>query len=439
MAIFNKNTHQYLNDNKTLYEVVMLSDQYGNAIGPANPTGMAVDAFGRARVSTPLTMFDSSHRYADNGLWSNAITGTASTQFNQSQGLILLNVDDQSGTQIIRETYKVFSYQPGKSLQVLQTFVFASPKANLRQRVGYFGAQNGIYLEQDGTNISFVERTYVTGAVNETRVSQANWNIDRLDGTGPSLLTLDLTKAQIMHMDIEWLGLGTVRLGFVINGMFIHCHSFHHANLITSTYITTASLPLRQEIANTGATASASTAKQVCASVISEGGYELRGRQQTIGTSITAPKALDTVTAGVPNPVVSLRLKADRLDAVVILTAMSFMPSTAGSNFRWDIRAGGTITDGVGGVWTSAGADSSVEYKLDGTGITGTYRTLACGYSTAANQSTSTINILKEALFKFQLERDASTNTPEILTLVVSSSVKGDAVHGSLDWEEVTR
>ncbi len=286
MAQFRKDRHEYLPDGKTLFEVVMLADQYGNRIGPANPSGTAVDAFGRARVSTPLTLFDSSHRFKDNGLWSTSNTATATYAHNANAGLIVLNLDTTSDAEIIRETTKVFSYQPGKSLQILQTFVFNTAKTGLRQRCGYFGAQNGVYLELDGTTLSWVERSYSNNAVNETRVSQANWNRDTLLGevpTSPSQVTLDISKAQIAFIDIEWLGLGTVRCGFVIDGQLIHTHSFHHANLIESTYMTTGSLPCRYEIKNTAATASNSTLKQVCSSVISEGGYELRGDQWGVG------------------------------------------------------------------------------------------------------------------------------------------------------------
>lgn len=216
------------------------------------------------------------------------IVGTGSTVgFVTTQGLINMTVGTGSTDSIIRETTKVFSYQPGKSLLIMTTFVPATPKVNLRQRIGYFGADNGMYFEIDGTTAYFVERSLSTGT--ETRVAQSSWNIDKLDGTGPSGITLSKDKAQILWMDIEWLGLGTVRIGFVIDGDFVHCHSFHHANIIQSTYITTASLPLRYEISNTGITTSSSTLKQVCSSVISEGGYELRGLQQAVQTPITAP------------------------------------------------------------------------------------------------------------------------------------------------------
>jgi hypothetical protein len=306
-------------------------------------------------------------------------------------------------------------------------------KTGLRQRVGYYGAANGMYLELANSALSFVERSSSTGSLVETRILQSAWNIDPMDGTGPSKLTLDISKSQILWMDVEWLGLGTVRLGFIINGKFVHCHSFHHANLITSTYITTASLPLRYEITNTASTASTSTLKQVCSTVLSEGGYELRGLQQAIGTAITSPHAL--ATAGTYYPIISLRLKSTALDAIVILTALSILSASANVNYNWRVVASATTT---GGTWTSAGTDSSVEYNLTGTATTGG-RILAQGYFSSTNQSTASVDILKEALFKFQLERNGLTTTPYELSLVVAASSSTSNVHASMDWEEISR
>ena len=438
MAQFNKNTQDYLNQERTLHEVIMCADRYGNigncgVGGTGNTSG---DAFGRMRISHPMTLFDSSHRYKDNNLWEESLVGTGATVgIVTSQGLINIGIGTTAGCSAIRETTKVFSYQPGKSLLILNTFVPATPKENLRQRIGYFGADNGMYFEIDGTDVYFVERSLSTGT--ETRVLQDDWNVDKLDGTGPSGITLDTAKAQILWMDIEWLGLGTVRIGFVINGRMIHCHSFHHANIIQLTYITTASLPLRYEIANTGITTSSSILKQVCSTVISEGGYELRGLQQAIGTPIQTPYTLSV--AGTFYPIISLRLKSspDRLDAIVILTAISLMGVGNGINYNWQVRASGTTT---GGTWTSAGDDSSSEYKLNGTGITGG-RILASGFFNSANQGSPNVDILKEALFKFQLERNGLTGTPYELTLVVAASPisSSEEVYAALDWEEVSR
>ena len=397
----------------------------------------ALDAFGRLRVSNPFTLFDSSHRYKDNNLWNTSTASSGAAVFNADAGLVDLNVTTTSGSKVYRETTKVFSYQPGKSLLVMTTFVFNTAKANLRQRAGYYGAANGMYLELDGTGgnaLSFVQRSSVSGALVETKVAQSAWNYDKLNGTGPSGMTLDISKAQILWMDFEWLGVGTVRLGFVIDGKFILCHQFHHANLITATYITTASLPLRYEIENTGTTASNSTLKQICSTVISEGGYQLNGLQQAVNIPITAPRT--TSVAGTYYPILSLRLKSSPnfLDAIVILTALSTLGTGNGVNYNWKVIASGTTT---GGTWVSAGANSAVEYNITGASFTGG-RTLASGYLHSSNQGSHSIDIFKEALFKFQLERDTFTSTVFELTLAVTSD-GGGSVFASLDWEEISR
>jgi len=398
------------------------------------------DAFGRLKVSNPFTLFDSSHRYRDNGLWSTYLSATgASATFNASQGLVDLTINAVSGSEVIRETTKVFAYQPGKSLLVMSTFVMNPAKDHLEQKVGYYGDENGMYLELSGSILKFVKRSFVTGAVVETQAVQSDWNGDKLDGTGPSGLTLDITKAQILWMDFEWLGVGTVRMGFVINGQLILCHSFHHANLITSTYITTASLPLRYEIRNveTPSPATSSTLKQICSTVISEGGYQLNGAQQAIGTPIGTARTL--TTAGTFYPIVSLKLKTspDRLDAIVILTALSILPDSSGS-YNWQVRSR-AVTQG--GSWLSASEDSSVQYNITGTGVDPATpgRILASGFFSQTNQSSGQVDILKEALFKFQLERDGILGIPYELTLVVASNGGNDKVFASLDWEEISR
>ena len=408
-----------------------MSYTYTDEIKFANTTNF--DAFGRLRVSNPFTLFDSSHRFADNGLWSTATATGGTATFNSAQGLVDLAVTAASGSEVIRETIKVFSYQPGKSLLVISTFVMSPAKTNLRQRVGYYGAANGYYLELNNSTVSFVERTSVSGSLVDTPVAQASWNVDPMNGSGPSGVTLELTKAQILFMDLEWLGVGTVRIGFVIDGNFYVCHKFQHANIIASTYITTASLPLRYEITNTAATSGASTLKQICSTVLSEGGYELRGSQQAVGTPITSPRTL--TTGGTFYPIVSIRLKPTRLDAIVVATAISVIADTAG-NYNWQVVVGGTTTGG--GAWTNAGANSSVEYKLDGTSFTGG-RILASGYFTSTASTSANVDILRAALFSNQLERDGLTETPYEFTICIAAGGNNKNVFASMDWEEISR
>jgi len=407
-----------------------MSYTYTDEIKFANTTNF--DAFGRLRVSEPFTLFDSSHRFADNGLWSTGTATGGTAAFNSAQGLVDLDVTAASGSEVVRETTKVFSYQPGKSLLVINTFVMSPAKTNLRQRVGYYGVNNGYYLEQNDTTVSFVERSFVTGAVVNTPVAQASWNVDPMDGSGPSGITLDLTKAQILFMDLEWLGVGTVRIGFIIGGNYYVCHKFHHANIIATTYITTASLPLRYEITNTGATSGPSELKQICSSVLSEGGYELRGAQQAVGTPINAPRTL--TTANTYYPIVSIRLKSTRLDGIAVATALSVIGNTSG-NFNWQVIAGGTTTAGS---WISAGTNSSVEYNLTGASFTGG-RIIASGYFTATANTSVSVDILRAALLSTQLERNGLTEVASEFTLVLAAGTNNESAFGSMDWEEISR
>jgi hypothetical protein len=396
----------------------------------------AKDAFARLRISEPFTLFDSSHRYRDNGLWSTGVTAGGTAAFNASGGFMELTVGTTSGSEVIRESDRVFPYQPGKSLLNINTFTMNPAKSGLRQRIGYFGASNGIFVEMDGATLAFVKRSSVSGSVTETKVTQDNWNIDPLNGSGPSGLSLDMSKSQIWWTDIEWLGAGTNRIGFIIDGNLIHCHSFHHANGITGTYFTTATLPIRYEITNTTAQASSSTLYQICSTVLSEGGYELRGTQQSISTPFATDYNLPV--ADTYYPVVAIRLKNTALDACVIFSALSIIPQTSGENYNYRILNGSGV--GVsGGTWTSAGADSSIEYNLTGTSITGTGKVLASGYFSSKTNIGGVINLNKREVLNTQLSRNSLTNTPYQLILAITASQNNSKVFASIDWEEISR
>jgi hypothetical protein len=236
-------------------------------------------------------------------------------------------------------------------------------------------------------------------------------------------------------MDLEWLGVGTVRIGFVVDGNFYVCHKFQHSNIIASTYITTATLPLRYEITNTGATSGASTLKQICSTVLSEGGYELAGSQSAISTPIGSSYTL--TTKDVYYPVIALRLKSTRLDAVAILSAMTLLADTTGEKYNWQIINGPTASV-TGGSWISAGSNSSIEYNLTGTGLTGGI-ILATGFFSSTANTGNSVSLPKGDLFKFQLERNSFTSTPFEIILAVTASQNTSKVFGSLDWEEISR
>ena len=390
-------------------------------------TNTAIDAFGRQRVSEPFTVFDNTFRYGDDTrIWGISTAGSGSSDPLENESSIQMSVTDASGDRVYRETKRVFQYQPGKSQLIMNTFVMNEGKANLRQRVGYFGNENGIFVELDGTTLNIVKRDYLTSAPNDTQIAQSSWNVDPLDGTGPSGVTLDMTKAQIFWIDMEWLGVGSVRTGFVINGQFLVAHIFHHANSIASVYMTTASLPIRYEIENTGATSGSSVMKQICSTVQSEGGYTPRTESRAASTALAGL----SLSNSVPKPLVSIRLKADRQDAIVVPTYID-MYGIDNAPFRWALYQDTTITTGS---WVSAGAESAVQYNVTATDtITG--RKIMEGTIIGAAKGGANTIFLDNLNHSLQLKRDID-GTPEVFTLAMTATTNSDEALGTIAWQE---
>ena len=327
--------------------------------------GTNTDAFGRLRVSEPYTLFDSQNRYAIDGQFSTFTAGSGAATHLSNESSVSMAVSTTSADEVVRQTFRVFPYQPGKSLLLLATFKMDTAKTNLRQRVGYFNTGNGVFLEQGANGITFVLRTSTSGSASDARyAAKASWNGDKLDGTGTSGITLDLTKTQILFLDFEWLGVGSVRCGFVINGVFIVAHTFHNANEQTAVYMTTAILPVRYEITNTGTVASSSMLKQICSSVMSEGGYEAVSQEHSARmTSATTGTFLTTTF----KPLVSIRLASSALGAVVLPYNLNFLPTTS-DNYELALFKNTTLTTPT---WTTASSTNNVEQDIASTSMSG--------------------------------------------------------------------
>lgn len=411
----------------------------GTVTNIVNPT--ATDAFGRARVSNPFTVFDSNFRYSDNPTkWNGATTGSGSVTYLANESTISLNVGTTLGDSVVRETKRVFNYQPGKSLLIMNTFVMNQPKNNLRQRVGFFGAQNGIYFEceTDGaglTTLNLTIRKYTAGFADDTseRVGQSSWNGDQLTGAGgasnPSGIELDVTKSQIFWMDVEWLGVGTVRAGFVIDGEFIVCHRFHHANIFDKVYMTTASLPIRYEITNLDSTSGSSSLKQICSTVISEGGYASTSRSRSASNTLSGTAVSQTVFT----PLISIRLKSSRLDGVVYPARLDVFGRQS-NPYKWAVIVGGTLTNAGTPTWIDVGSDSSVEYNLDATTITGGNvidQGIFVGNAIGGPISATPVGATQDVQLGRLLD-----GTAEIFTVAAIATNNNDTAVCSLVWEE---
>ena len=383
--------------------------------------GTNLDAFGRLRVSNPVTLFDSQNRYIDGDQFSNITATGGNVVYVANESSFNLNVSAASGSSVIRQSKTVQGYQPGKSLLIMNTFAMATLKANCRQRVGYFTADNGIYFEAVGTVLNLVIRSSATGVIVEERIPQAQWNGNTLlSGT-----VLDPTLTQIFWCDVEWLGVGNVRAGFVINGVFIVCHTFQHANQPgnTTVYMTTATLNPRYEITNTGATSGDSTMKQICSTVISEGGYTPSTKigYVTKNTTVTRVASANTVTA-----LCSLRLNPAYPDAVVVPAQLDLLLIDVRYG-QFQLIENATFTasfSNVAGSVVQTATHSNV--ITDGTVV----------YS-GLTSSRDEVEISEDIKRRLQLWRTAA-GTPSTLTLAVAYTANNADLLWKLGWEELS-
>jgi hypothetical protein len=425
--------HNQLNNQLRLYLNTLASNQreiveFINSLTNLNLLSKNnFDAFGRLRVSQPFTLFDSQNRYAADPSFDTALTGSGTSTFLTNESAVSLAVTTASGDKVIRQTKRYFPYQPGKSLLVLSTFVMAAAKTGLRQRVGYFDANNGVFLQRNGTELSLIIRTYTGGSADDTRkVVQSAWNGDKLDGSGASGITLDTTKAQIMFVDFEWLGVGSVRVGFVIDGQYITAHTFDNANEVTSVYMQTATLPLRIEIENTAATASSSSMKQICSTVISEGGYEQ--------TSIERVARRSTTLTGIGTsfvPLVSIRLASDSLGAVILPKQVRVLP-IANGEYEIVLVRNATLTGASYDTTTFA----SVDFDVTATAMSGGDIVLN-EYATATNQAGAQAQ--NDLVYNFDMQLGATiAGTSDVYTVAVRVlSGTGSAI-GSLAFYDLS-
>ncbi len=419
----------YFNQLDNLLEQVVANT---NSPVPISIGGTNVDAFGRLRISAPYTLFDSQQRYEADPQFDTATTGTGSATYNSNEASVSMAVTAGGVGSVTKQTYRVFPYQPGKGLLVLATFVMdSSLNAGLTQRVGYYNTQNGVFFQKVDGVYSFVLRSNsipTPGTPSDVRtVNQADWNGDKLDGTGASGYTLNPATAQILWMDFEWLGVGSVRCGFIIDGQYIVCHTFNNANDITTVYMSTAILPVRYEIVSSVAVAG--TLKMICSSVVSEGGYE----QYSYGHIARRTTALATIGTTFL-PLVSIRLKSTRLGAVVLPQRVQVLPTTS-QNYEVALVKNPTLT---GASW-AATTSGNVEYDVSASAVTG--GTIVQTDYVTSSGSGGTNPLADPSGYNWDLQLGSSlAGVSDIYTIqirTVSGATTGDAV-GSLTFWDLT-
>jgi hypothetical protein len=417
---------------QTYEEVVLVSGIDGETrVALPGPAG---DAFGRLRVSSPVAVFDAKSIVDGQPLAFSDVaasgSGTSSTH-SVNTASVVLGVSAATAGKRVRQSRRRLPYQPGKSQLAFLTFTLGAGAAGITREVGLTDDSNGVCLRQTVSGLSWVIRSKRSGSVVEEVAAQAEWNLDKLDGSGdegnPSGILLDPTKSHIAFLDFEWLGVGSVRTGFVLDGTLVYVQAFHHANVLSGVYMSTPNLPVRWSIQNDG-TGGAATLESICASVISEGGQDRTGMTRTVDR---ASSPLVTLNDADLYPLIAIRLKSTGLDATIRAVAASVFV-TSSAVLRWALLLNPTVTGTA--LSFSAVANSAAEVdvaRTNATKVTGG-TLLASGYA----ESTSQNNIPAQGATDHALG-SAVDGTSDVLVLAVQRlSGTTETFYGTLTYSE---
>lgn len=400
----------------------------------ANFPTTAKDAFGRLKVSSPVALFDNASEYGNNTyFWESLVSGGSITAIPNQNAIRLSTGGTTSGNYAIRQTKQYIRYQPGRSLNVEQSFTMGAAQTNAIARIGYFDDRNGIFLERNGSTINIVRRTYVSGAAVDNSIAQALWNGDKLNGTGTSGFTLDLTKTNIFFVQLQYLGVGRVQVGFVINGEPIVAHEFFNANNLPTVYMSTGSLPIRSEVRNTGVGSGTLTMDTICTSVSTGGtGVERIRYSRSNGST-----GISTTTTLVP--LISIRaatLMGGTTGGGAVTNRAQIFPkevsvAAVSQIHEYQIVLNGSLT---GASWQNNGTLSIADYDISASAISGG-TVLSSGYVAASSsvRGSTDFNQLEAIL---PLVYASLNSTQDIITIAARTVTGNGTAFGAITWDE---
>lgn len=401
-----------------------------------NPDAATHDAFARMRVSNPETLFDSKQIHNDGALfWDDQnISGTSNSVWTQYRASTVLQVQETTAGHHVRQTFRRFNYQPAKSQLVFITFNFnalgGGGGTGITQYAGLYDDDNGIFLMDDEGTIKLVRRSSrdntnypSSGSPTDYPVAQASWNIDTMDGNGSSGITLDFDSALILFMDLEWLGVGRVRCGFVIDGVPVYCHEFLWANANTGVYMSTPNLPVRYEIENDG-TGSQTVLEAICCSVISEGGTQETGTTRNAYTA-----AISGLSSATTYAILGVRLKSTNFDGTVLHKKLSVITSSSNDKCQWLLIWNPTVA----GTFTYANETDSIVQTAKGTSA----NTVSGGYIIDSGFFDTSSPVVEDIDSALKLGSSISGVMDQIV-LCVRPITNNITVYGSMTWKEIS-
>lgn len=252
-------------------------DQYGAASISFAEGPPSLSGFGALNVAYKSLLGSYMATSRDNHKdFSTTIANGASVIHDYTAKAHILQTSTASGSRVIRTTNQYHPYIPGSAnLYLMSLSMGDSGTTNNTRRWGAFDENDGVFFELDGTTLYVVLRSSTSGSVIDTRVAQSSWNGDKVDGTGLSAETLDITKLSIYWIDYQWLGSGRVRFGvFGPDGQRIICHILRNSNTSSVPYMRTGTLPISTENLNTGLASQGTLIREVCTAAYTEANFD---------------------------------------------------------------------------------------------------------------------------------------------------------------------
>jgi hypothetical protein len=405
-----------------------------------SPSNSFYDAFGKLRVTNPYTLLDikfpsettANPEFLNNNmLITSKSSGLGTATYGSSKSVL-----SSSGIgSYINQSRKYCIYQPGKSLLFLGSGIIIDASAsssNYYAQLGYYDTNNGLFFKKTQTGLYVVLRNNTT----DTEISQTNWNIDSLDGTGTSGYILDFTKNQLFVIDFEWLSVGRIRFGFYIFGQIYYCHQISNLNNLTEPYMLNPNLPIRYEL-NVADSGSASLT-QICSSVISEGGYNPIGRPFSISNGTTAINTSATETA-----ILALRGISSTSSSNNQYYHQNIVPSlisifgTSNPDFIFRLRLYLAPNSPTVSTWNSVDPNSVTQYALGGTNITNITNTNIVVDSSYAQGKGSVVFQSLDGIFSNLIQITSNIdNVSDVLVLTAQTLSNSAQIYATINWNE---
>lgn len=408
--------------------------------------GAQLSAFGKLNVTTTHSVFDCQNEYGLDTLriWDATANGTIAT--SSVDGSVTNGSNAVGPTDTNTRMTPITVSSTDTHYSVLQS----------RQYIRYIPGKGsvsfitGVFAAGASATASITWRSSTSGSVVDTTIQQADWNVDKFDGTGVSGVTLDFTKIQILVIDAQMLYAGRVRVGFDVDGILYWAHYFKIANNFAYPTVQTYNLPVRVE-GRTGASSTSfnwgrfdhtngiffSTTRSTtggttyfeCCSVQNNGENELRGFPQSIGNGIT------TVSVSTRRPIISIRPKTtfnSRTNRAHISELLVDINAGSGTAY-WEIVIDGTLT---GASFASVSTNSVAEYDTAATAITGG-GTILSGYVSSGGSIRSSAVANVDGRSPLILSKIDALTARQIPVSLVCTSFSGSVtMAGAFDWHE---